>query len=417
MWPDRPGSSRSRLPGRVAEARDHEWVAAGQADVRAELGVDDLDPAAGRAKGGGGDLGPGRTEQSLALSVRDRAADHDPAGVQRVDEADAGDCECASAALHDFAAGLVAGVLALRDVPSLDGVDALLRGPLAQERAAPGERRRAGRLGHGRAAEERLEVADAAAAAHALHRDGRVAELARGAVRAVEDPAVGDDGSADAGRDGEVDEVRAVAGRPEGHLAEGGDVGVPLQEGRQAEARSQLRRRSGTSTKSGPMLGVCDHHAAPRVHRTRAGDADSRDRVADFAGTPSRALLQRRLAGIQDRRGAVRDGVRPRATASREPSSMTTAARMWVPPTSSARTGRADRGKPRDWDLVGMRANSSKGDSGPSGPVGPFGLFPPTACGSPRLPLQPCRAYRSRARQAPEMARPPPSGGRCLSNR
>lgn len=39
-------------------------------------------------------------------------------------------------------------------------------------------------------------------------------------------------------------------------------------------------------------------------------------------------------------------------------------------------------------DYVGMRGNSSKGDSGPSGPVGPFDLPPATACPVPCLPLR-----------------------------
>ena len=63
------GSGPTAAPGGVAETRDHEWVTAGQADVRAELGVDDLDTASGSAKGGCGDLGPSRTEQAIALCL------------------------------------------------------------------------------------------------------------------------------------------------------------------------------------------------------------------------------------------------------------------------------------------------------------------------------------------------------------
>src|ERR1035437_5247787 len=45
------GGGPTAAPGRVAETRDHEWLAACQADIRTELGVDDLDPAAGRSAG------------------------------------------------------------------------------------------------------------------------------------------------------------------------------------------------------------------------------------------------------------------------------------------------------------------------------------------------------------------------------
>src|ERR1035437_301314 len=127
----------SAAPGGVAETRDHEWVSASQAHVRAELGADDLDPAAGRTEGGGSDRGPSRTEKPLALSVRDRAADHDSGGVERVDEPDAGDSECASTALHDVPARLIAGVLAFGDVTRFDGVHALLGRTGRQEGALP----------------------------------------------------------------------------------------------------------------------------------------------------------------------------------------------------------------------------------------------------------------------------------------
>ena len=70
----------------------------GQAHVRAELGVDDLDPTSGRSKGGRCHLKSRGAEQALALGVRDGASDHDPRGIERVDEPDAGHGEGAPAA-------------------------------------------------------------------------------------------------------------------------------------------------------------------------------------------------------------------------------------------------------------------------------------------------------------------------------
>jgi hypothetical protein len=49
----------------------------------------------------------------------------------------------------------------------------------------------------------------------------------------VEQPAAGEDRAPDPGRDGQVDEVVDIAGRPEGVLAQRGDVRVAVEEGRQ----------------------------------------------------------------------------------------------------------------------------------------------------------------------------------------
>src|ERR1035437_5234527 len=212
------GCGPTAAPGRVAETRDHEWVAAGQTDVFAEFGVDDLDPAAGSAEGGGGDLGPSRTEQSIPLSVRDRAADKDPGWVQAVDETNAGNREGAPTALHDLVARFVAGVFALGDVPCLDAIEALLGRAVSQKGALAGGHGLSSGLGHDPTPNERLEVADRAAAADALHRDRGVAKFTGGAVGAVEDPALGDDRPADAGRKRQVDEVGAIARRAASHL-------------------------------------------------------------------------------------------------------------------------------------------------------------------------------------------------------
>jgi hypothetical protein len=43
----------------------------GQAHIRAEFGVNDLDPASGRSERGRGNFGSGRAEQPLTLGIRD----------------------------------------------------------------------------------------------------------------------------------------------------------------------------------------------------------------------------------------------------------------------------------------------------------------------------------------------------------
>src|ERR1035437_2582764 len=297
------GYGPTAAPGRVAETRDHEWVSAGQTHVRAELGVDDLDAAAGSTEGGGGDFGSSRPEQSLSLSIRDRTADHDPGWVQRIDETDAGNSEGASAALHDGPASRITRVLALGDAAGLDHFTALLSGSRLKERTRAIDHSRSGRAGHCVTADERLQMTDRAARAQAFHGDRGMAELAGSTVRAVEDAALRHDRPAAARGDGGVNEVGTVAGRPEGHLAESGDVGVALEEGRQVEAVAEFGG-DGDVDKVGAHVGGLNHHTAPRIDRAGTRDAYPNDCTLDIRGDLARHVAKSSLAGVEDRRRA-----------------------------------------------------------------------------------------------------------------
>ena len=294
-------------PGRVAETRDHEWVSSGQADVSAQLGGDDLNPAAGSSKSRGRDLGPRRTEESFALGVRDRAADHDPGWVEGVDEADAGDGEGATTALHDRPAGLVPGVLAVSHVAGLERADPLPAGAGGQIRTVAGRHGLSSEPGHGRAADESLQVTDGAATAQPLHRHWRMPELAGRAVGSMKDTAVGNDGSSDACRDGQVDEVGATSSSAKGHLAQGGDVGVTLEEGGQPEGGAKLCRNWHVHEVRAHVRRLQDH-SAPRIEWSGSADADADDPIAALSRRVAESGAQRCLAIPQDRGRTIGHG-------------------------------------------------------------------------------------------------------------
>src|SRR5450759_1312789 len=142
----------------------------------------------------------------------------------------------------------------------------------------------------------------------------------------------------------------------------------------------------GTSLNPGPMLGVC--RTTPRQGSTGPGlempIPTSAERIS--SGTCSRAQTRAASQASRMAPGPSAIGVRTLVRASRDPSSRTTAARTCVPPTSSARTGRADRGKPSNLDMVRRLDNSSKGDSATSGPVGPFGSSGKARVTGPGIP-------------------------------
>ncbi len=177
-------------------------------------------------------------------------------------------------------ARLIAGVLAFGNVPRLDIVDSPGRSALREERAPPLGNALASRLGHRGAAEERLKMTDSAAAAHAFHRNRGVPEFAGRAVRTVEDSAAGNDCSADARGDRQVDEVLTAARGSKGHLAESRDVRVALQEGRQPQARPQFARDRDVHEIGAHVWGL-QNHSLPGIHGARRADADAQDRVPD----------------------------------------------------------------------------------------------------------------------------------------
>ena len=178
--------------------------------------------------------------------------------------------------------------------------------------------------------------------------DRHVAELAGEAVRAVEELAAGDDRAADAGRDGQVDEVVDAARRAEGLLAERGDVRVAIEERRQARALARAPRRAG-------CRGTAGRGWAARRRRRSAGRPGRATR-SPMPGDARRPRPARRRRGRASRPSTQQPRRRPRdprssgvgrsMRASRVPSGRTTAARIRVPPRSTAMTGREDRAKP-----------------------------------------------------------------------
>jgi hypothetical protein len=201
-------------------------------------------------------------------------------------------------------AGLVARLLARRDIAGLDGLDPSPIRHGRQVGALAVGNGLASLLGHRRPSDEGLEVTYCTAAADSVHRHGRVAELAGSAVRSVEDAALGDDGAADTGRDGQVDEVGAAASRSEGHLAQGRNVGVALQEGRQAQGGCHLSRNRHVD-ELGAHVRRLDDQPAPRVDGARSADADADDGISALGRSPFQGGAQRRPARVKDRRRTV----------------------------------------------------------------------------------------------------------------
>jgi hypothetical protein len=221
-WTWRCGSSDGRPP-------------ADQRDVPPEPGRDHPDPAGEDREGVPRDGRADRPEETLPLGLRDRSADDDPVRVEGVDVADTARRDGAPGAIHQLDTRGIARLGALPDVlrRQLDRL-AQLAGPRREERRGARDHERPRLAGQRRATGERLDVALAtAAAARPVEGDLHVPELAREPVRAVEQPAAGEDRAADPGRDRQVDEVVDAEGRPEGVLAQRGDVRVAVEEGRQ----------------------------------------------------------------------------------------------------------------------------------------------------------------------------------------
>ena len=315
-----------------------ERVGAGERDVRPEERRQDLDAPGEAFERLGGDGLADRPEEAVALAVGDRAADDDPVRVEGVDVPDAGRRRTRAGRVHQRRAGRVAGVLAGRDVERRERVH-------ADDRRArrPGMRRalastaRPGVAGEGDPARDRLDVADPAAAA------ARPVELTEtwpsspampsGPWSSLPPLTIA---AADSGRDGHVDEVVDVRGRRRRRLAEGGDVCVAIEVGRQAEGGLDVAA-IGMSRKPGPRLGGLDDRPR-RVDRPGRRDADPGDRPRRPRGRRARAP-QRRDTGRDDGRrspGDRRPGGPPGESAA---VGRITAARTWVPPRSRARTG------------------------------------------------------------------------------
>ncbi len=129
----------------------------------------------------------------------------------------------------------------------------------------------------------------------------------------------------------------------------------------------------GTSMKSAPMLGVPS--TTPRHGSSGPGLEMPMPTTTLLISSGALMMTSRKAASHASRiaSGPSATGVRPLVMTTRVPSSMTTAARMFVPPTSRARTGRADIDKPRSriwrrcWSILAKRIRPPAGRSAHSG--------------------------------------------------
>jgi hypothetical protein len=333
-----------RLPGvwvrgfGRAEAAHHEGLGAGEGDIAPEAGRDDGDVPRQGLEGLAANGVANKVEEPIALGLGDRAPDHDPVRVERVHVADARNRDRAPSAGHQVRAGTIAGALARRHVDRRQLAVGVVPRSLGEERRLAAVDHRVRQLREARAACVCLDVADAAAAAlGAVEGNRDVAQLAREAVRPVQQLAAQDDRATDSGRDGQVDEVVAVPGGAKRALAERCDVGVPIKERRQAEALAEGAGKLDVPELRAKVRGVKDD-AADRVERPGGGDADSRD-----VASASRAAS---MQSASTAAGPSSFGVGRSKRACRVPSGSTIAARIRVPPRSTAMTGREDRAKP-----------------------------------------------------------------------
>jgi len=109
-----------------------------------------------------------------------------------------------------------------------------------------------------------------------------VAELSGHPIRAVEEPAVAHDRPADAGRDGDVQEVGAAPAGPERGLTEGRHVRVAVEERGQAErALDGVGERDVTEPRA--EVGRLDDDTGARIDRARARQPDPAERSASRA--------------------------------------------------------------------------------------------------------------------------------------
>ena len=256
-----------------------------------------------------------RTEEAVALAVGDGAADDDPMRVEGVDEARRSAAAIARRArvMSAVQAGSPASSPAATSraesgVHADDGRDARpgRRGPrrrrrrgVAGERGRPRRWPRGGRCRRSRSAARRASTGTwpSSPASPSGPWNSRP-------PLTIPPPI--------AGRDGQVDEVVAVAAGAERRLAERGDVRVAVQEGRAGRAPPRRRGASGMSWKSGPEVRRLDDGARARVDRARARRC--RCRRAGPRRSPERPTArdaQRRDAGRDDRGrpvGARRQG-------------------------------------------------------------------------------------------------------------
>ena len=131
-------------------------------------------------------------------------------------------------------------------------------------------------------------------------------QFSRCAVRAVQDAPLDHDCPADTGRHGQVDEILAVAGGAERHLAQGRDVCVAIEEYGQAQSRAKFRGDRDIN-ETGPHVGRLKNDSSPRIHGAGAGDAHPDQPGPYLRGHGVAGPDEGRLAGIENCPGAIGD--------------------------------------------------------------------------------------------------------------
>ena len=218
----------------------------------------------------------------------DVAADDDHARVEEVDRGGEHLAELAAGLAHELHRLRAALAHVADDVAGVLRRDALRAQPRGHRAAA----------GHGLQAAAVAAAADLEVAGHV-----DVADVARRALGAAVDPALGDDPAADAGAD--LDEEQVVVGAPGlVVLAQRHDVHVVVDERRRAEVVSEPT----TDAIAVPAGHDRRRDRGARGELDRAGDADARAaHVVVRAAELGEHRVERLLEPGQDRVGAVGD--------------------------------------------------------------------------------------------------------------
>ena len=271
-------------------------------------------------------------------------------------------------------------------------------------------------------------AARAAAARRPVDLDEDVAELARHAVRPADQPAAGDDRAADPGRDGQVEEVGQIAGRPERPLGQRRDVGVPLERGRDAQ-RGADRTGQGRAAERSRQVRRLDERSRGRIERSRRRDPDAGDRIADGRWRLVPDPAQHADRGATTPCGPASTGVRASARATTRPGRRPRRARTRLAPRSQRKDG-VDR-----WCPIGVahrrdherspRPVRPRRDLGATRPcrsaldAWPAGCNHMTDAGAGRSAARrrPFRTHRRAAARAPVIAKEQSDASACRNQR
>ena len=136
----------------------------------------------------------------------------------------------------------------------------------------------------------------AATAARAIHGQGNVTQFGGVAVGPAHEATVDDGAAADAGGDGDVDDVLLALAGPEEVLPQGGGVAVVVDAGREAAERLAQFAFNGIAGPTG-QVGRAIHAATDGVQRARRSDADGAE-----VGRPQLEVGQELVGGGADAR-------------------------------------------------------------------------------------------------------------------